>query len=672
MAGALTHMIASIFSGSAVVPDEYFEYTTLLLPGNGTNGQTNNAFLDSSGNGLNPSRNGNTTQGTFSPFSQTGWSNYFDGASNFLNTPATGQFAPTGNFTIEGWFYLSSLATTQSLIGNYTGTFSTDWLLDVSTAGVLQVYLNGSSLRLSTSGITTNRWYYVNVSRSGSTVTGQINGSNFNTTATYTLAGTFGSATKSIYLGMRSGSSNAMTGYLSNWRLLSGSTSTSVPTSPLTAISGTSLLTCQSNRFIDNSASPNTITVSGNVSVQSFSPFNPTASWSAATNGGSGYFDGNTDYLQINSITTTDWYTATGNFTYEGWVYPLSFNGPLYSCPIFAFAADDLMLRAMPTTAASTTVNVYGIDSAGGAAFGGSGIGAGSLRLNEWSWVVFTRESGVLNVWINGTRVINNSVYTSTQLRTTGTNVRFGGANAGTNPFWNGYQSGIKWTSGAALYSGATISVPTAPPTPTVSSGTCRLLLNFTNAGIYDATSKNDLETVGSTAISTAQSQFGGSSILFSSSYLSYPVQPFTRIGVGDYTFECWVRPSNVSTLQTLLSFGSSALRVFLNSTNLWFLNSASTIFQPTNVFPTANVWYYVVIVRQGSATNNTAAFINGSRVVQATNTIDFNAGSPTIGGEGASNYLAGYMQDVRLTRYARYSPASSSITVPTAAFPTL
>jgi len=55
--------------------DPYFNYTTLLLPGNGTNGAQNNTFVDSSTNAFTITRNGNTTQGTFSPFSQTGWSN---------------------------------------------------------------------------------------------------------------------------------------------------------------------------------------------------------------------------------------------------------------------------------------------------------------------------------------------------------------------------------------------------------------------------------------------------------------------------------------------------------------------------------------------------------------------------------------------------------------------
>ena len=50
--------------------DPYFQYNSILLPGQGTTGATNNSFLDSSGNGYNPARSGNTTQGTFTPFSQ--------------------------------------------------------------------------------------------------------------------------------------------------------------------------------------------------------------------------------------------------------------------------------------------------------------------------------------------------------------------------------------------------------------------------------------------------------------------------------------------------------------------------------------------------------------------------------------------------------------------------
>ena len=115
MAGNLTAMIASIFSGSAVSTDPYFNYTTLLLSTTATNGQQNNTFQDSSTNNFTITRNPATgpnapTQGTFSPFSQTGWSNYFSSAN--ISCPNI-NFS-TNAFCIEGWFYFTDV-TTQNI-----------------------------------------------------------------------------------------------------------------------------------------------------------------------------------------------------------------------------------------------------------------------------------------------------------------------------------------------------------------------------------------------------------------------------------------------------------------------------------------------------------------------------------------------------------------------------
>jgi hypothetical protein len=67
--------------GAAPTTDPFFNQTTLLLHGDGTNGAQNNTFLDSSSNTFTITRNGNTTQGTFSPFSLPNgeFSNFFDG-----------------------------------------------------------------------------------------------------------------------------------------------------------------------------------------------------------------------------------------------------------------------------------------------------------------------------------------------------------------------------------------------------------------------------------------------------------------------------------------------------------------------------------------------------------------------------------------------------------------
>ena len=104
---SLHHMLRAAAGNSAGPSDPNFENVTLLLTGDGTNGAQNNTFLDSSTNNFTITRNGNTTQGTFSPFSQTGWSNYFDGSGDYLTTAtsASGFSFGTGDFTIEFWMY---------------------------------------------------------------------------------------------------------------------------------------------------------------------------------------------------------------------------------------------------------------------------------------------------------------------------------------------------------------------------------------------------------------------------------------------------------------------------------------------------------------------------------------------------------------------------------------
>ena len=66
-------------------PDPYFEYVSLLLSGEtaAINGAQNNTFQDSSTNNFTITRNGNTTQGSFSPYLPN-WSNYFDGSGDYL------------------------------------------------------------------------------------------------------------------------------------------------------------------------------------------------------------------------------------------------------------------------------------------------------------------------------------------------------------------------------------------------------------------------------------------------------------------------------------------------------------------------------------------------------------------------------------------------------------
>jgi hypothetical protein len=84
--------------------DAQFNYVSMLLHGDGTNGAQNNTFIDSSSTGATVTRSGATTQGSFSPFGSN-WSVYHTGSS-YLSYPANGttNFG-SGEFTVEGWIF---------------------------------------------------------------------------------------------------------------------------------------------------------------------------------------------------------------------------------------------------------------------------------------------------------------------------------------------------------------------------------------------------------------------------------------------------------------------------------------------------------------------------------------------------------------------------------------
>ena len=309
--------------------DRYWPYTTLLLQGNGTNGAQNNTFLDSSTNNFTITRNGNTTQGSFTPYEQDGyWSNASFSGSNYLTyNPGSSAAFGTGDFTVEAWvFATDALASGDnpyicdtrggggawSLSWNYNGT-SNPWQLAWANSSVLQ----------SSTSMNINTWNHCAYVRSGTTGTLYLNGVSI---ATWTDNYNYSASVTSITIARRhtlNTGTQYLPGYLSNFRIVKGTavytSAFTPPTTPLTAITNTVLLTCQSNRFVDNSSSAYTITVNGSPSVQAFQPFPGATTYSGTVLGGSGYFDGSGDYLQAG--TNSNLALGSGNFTIEGWHY---------------------------------------------------------------------------------------------------------------------------------------------------------------------------------------------------------------------------------------------------------------------------------------------------------------------------------------------------------------
>ena len=153
----------------------------LLLSGNGVNNQTNNTFLDSSANNFSITRFGNTTQGAFSPFSQTGWSNYFDGSGDWLSVANNAALnLGTGDFTIECWVYPdSSISNVDGVIGkrNQSGFSGGDWRIAyISASTAFGIACGTNTTDRLTPAITLNSWNHIAFVRSSGTLSCYANG----------------------------------------------------------------------------------------------------------------------------------------------------------------------------------------------------------------------------------------------------------------------------------------------------------------------------------------------------------------------------------------------------------------------------------------------------------------------------------------------------------------
>jgi len=643
----------------AVVTDPYFMYVPLLLNTTSTNAQQNNTFLDSSSNAFTITRNGTPTQGAFTPYQPNGyWSGYFGGSSDYLTTPNSSggalELAQQTVFTVECWVYPTSYNSSQATIAGTRNNLSGGWELRLNTSGTAQFYKTGVATSItSTATVPLNQWTYIAVTQNGSAMSLYVN-----STSASNSTGAIGTVgTGSLGIGSDGVSTDAFAGYISNLRISNVVRTISVPTAPLSSDANTVLMCLQSNRFIDNSSSVRVLTANGTPKVQAFQPFSPAASYSAATYGGSGYFNGSTD--DISFATNSAFTLGTNNFTIEAWLYPLGL-------------ADSNTALALDSSAYPRVMWIYT-----GGAFHVYASASGSswqidqtptLVINAWNHLVFQRNGNDFRTFINGSVVATttNSLNFPAQ-RSTGYIAR----GDSTSQRWNGYISNFRIVNGTAVYSTSGFTPPTAPVTAITNTS---LLLNMTNAGIYDAAWQNNALTVGDAQASTTQYKWSPTSMKFDGTgdYLTATSSPGFGFGTGDFTIEAWVYLSSMSATNTIIDARASnsatayVFAVFSNGALNFYDGPNNTDKTSTAGVVTANTWYYVAATRTSGTLR---LYVNGT--VQGTFTsINSNFGSDQplrvgqqVSGSGTYN---GYIQDLRITK-----GVARTITTPTAAFPT-
>ena len=230
----------------------------------------------------------------------TTYSGYFNGSSYFEPPSSANLALGSGNFTLEFWFKKTGGPTQQSLIAWDSNL--PDFEFDTSK---MRAIFNGAGTDIyGTTTISNDVWYHVAYVRYGTTLSIYVNGvSEVSTTDTNNLTNT------QPRIGQRRDGTTAFTGYISNLRIVKGVavyvSKFTVPASPLTAISGTQLLTLQNATLIDNSTNNFSLTNSGTTISSVQTPFTPTSSYDSMIDVPTNYDDGGDgrgNYPTLNSL----------------------------------------------------------------------------------------------------------------------------------------------------------------------------------------------------------------------------------------------------------------------------------------------------------------------------------------------------------------------------------
>jgi hypothetical protein len=566
---------------TAIVSDPYIDNVSLLLQGdnNPTGVTQNNTFIDSSTNNFTITRNGNVTQGTFSPFDKaitnSGGSAYFDGAGDYLQIPNNSNLTlGTGNFTIEFWIYpLSQPGNFNSIIG---GNATSEPIVNLRGSGT------SSSISMNIFGtadifninftFTQNNWYHVAISRSGTSLKVYVNGNQIGSTITDS---TNISAPITSVGGLFNQYVQNFNGYISNLRVVKGTavyTANFQPsTTPLTAITNTSLLLNFNNAAIFDGVKNNNIETVGIASITTTPSLTKFGNGAIAINGSSS----SSDYITVPSNTIHN--LGSDSFTIEFWLYVVS--NPTTSA--------GLITRASHSSNTGYTIMYYPTGYV--ALLIGTNTlvqtPVSSISTLTWTHIAFVRSGTSGRFFINGTQsgnaqTINNFTDASTPLA-------IGALNTATG--WNanltltGVMDDFRITKGIARYT-SNFTVPSKLPS---------LIPNY----------------------------LINRSLRFSAARQTYLSRTPTVVGNRrTWTWSGWVKRGQLGTTNIILSadVGSTEDTLLFSTNNTLFLYPSSNNnygYITTNVFRDVSAWYHIVLsvnTTLATGTDRVKIYVNG------------------------------------------------------------
>jgi hypothetical protein len=404
------------------------------------------------------------------------------------------------------------------------------------------------------------------------------------------------------------------------------------------------LLTCQSNRFVDNSSSPHTLTVQELPKVTRFSPFKSGVQRDITVDGGSAYFDLATTYLTYSggnssnsTLTLSFWIYATGSMNTNGGLYPR----------VFCSASNAFLIYLR-----TDDIRIYN---------GGEKIQTPLTRY-EWHYFVAQLNGSQWEMWLDG---VSKGTNTSTGSNINLNSTNYIGRDATNAAYFGGFLSDFKITEGVEYSDGASFTPPTSP----VSAGSSAVLLNFQDAGIYDLAGMSNFYTTGSCEVDTAVKKYGTGSIKFDGDNdelvnSNGDGSHVFHIADADFTVELW---ANASAAGTNVFIGNGIVSSAANS-NWWietvggvlkvYISNGSsyTIISDTVSWSSYSGFVHIAWVNYNGTSS---LYINGTSKASATtpSTNDAMANELFIGGMENSFEINGNLDDIRITKgVARYT----------------
>tara|TARA_R110000764_G_scaffold67861_1_gene140938 strand:- start:296 stop:1552 length:1257 start_codon:yes stop_codon:yes gene_type:complete len=193
------------------------------------------------------------------------------------------------------------------------------------------------------------------------------------------------------------------------------------------------------------------------------------------------------------------------------------------------------------------------------------------------------------------------------------------------------------------------------------------------------------LVTVGDAQVDTAQSKFGGASMLLDGSgdYAYTATSADFNYGSGNFTIDCWIRPSSVTGLQYIIGqysagdANNTGVTLMMSGTEIryvWALDGVGsfTFADTTSAGLSIGVWAHIAYVRDGDTlTVYVDGVSRGTTSLAASQVLHSSTLTLAIGtssNEGPAAHYSGHIDEIRISKGT--ATWTTGFTPPTSAYP--